>query len=75
MREIVTGPAATGTINEHEMPVMTHGSTVYCYPIGLVEQGHGVANVSIDQEAEVHRNVAVGETEAAQIKLVCTHIC
>ena len=69
MRE-VTGPGTfTGTISEHEMSVMAHRPKVYLCPTGGVEV-QGIANVSVDEEAEVHRNVAVGEMEVAQIKLV-----
>ena len=69
MREIVTSPATTGTINEHEMSASVRRPKVYHYSAGGMEV-HGVANVSVDEEAEVHRNVMARDTETAQIKLV-----
>lgn len=68
MREIVTTPATMGTINEHEM---VRTSRLYSYPAGPMEQGHGIVNASVPELAEVHHNEAVGETDAAQVKLVC----
>ena len=67
MSEMLTSQATTGTIIEHEMSAAARRPKVYYYPGGGVEV-HGVANVSLDEEAEVHRNVMARET--AQIKLV-----